>query len=410
MPDPGPHLAGVTGARAVARGGLVLALLWWVGVNLRTVLLGVPPALPALHGALALSYGEAGLLTSLPVLVMALGAVPGAFLTARFGARRAVAAGLGAVALGTALRGSLPSAATLFAFTFLLALGIAVTQPAIPSVVQAWFPGQVARAIAIYSNGLLVGEVLAATLTLPLLLGVLHLGWQGALAAWALPAGLALAAWWLWAPRREAVTGPSAGWWPRWRSARTWRLGLLLGGASVAYFGMNTWIPDTLSARNAAGSITVALGSLNFMQLPVSGWIALAGDRMLGRRWPYVMAGLAIAGGVAGYSLGPTALVAVWAGLVGAAASLVFILNLGLPALMAPGDVARVSGFMLMVGYACAFVGPALGGVAWDRTGQSVAALLPIAVSGLLVVVLGATLPRVSPVGGSGREVSPPAW
>src|ERR1700682_1271661 len=83
--------------------GLTLVLLWLVGINLRTVVLSVPPTLPALHHALALSYSAGGLLTSLPVLLMALGAIPGAYLVSRVGARRAVAVGL-ALALCCAQR------------------------------------------------------------------------------------------------------------------------------------------------------------------------------------------------------------------------------------------------------------------------------------------------------------------
>ena len=70
--------------------------------------------MPALHQALGLSYSAAGLLTSLPVFLMAAGAIPGAYLVSRVGARRAVAVGLALVALGAALRGALPSPLMLF--------------------------------------------------------------------------------------------------------------------------------------------------------------------------------------------------------------------------------------------------------------------------------------------------------
>ena len=119
---------------------MILALLWLVGINLRTVVLSVPPTLPALHRALALSYSAAGLLTSLPVLIMAVGAIPGAYLVSRVGARQAVTYGLALLAVGTALRGAFPNAAALFLFTVVLSLGIAVSQPAVPSLVQAWLP------------------------------------------------------------------------------------------------------------------------------------------------------------------------------------------------------------------------------------------------------------------------------
>src|ERR1700694_607351 len=95
--------------------GVTLLLLWLVGVNLRTVILGVPPTLPALHRALSLSYSSGGLLTSVPVLLMALGAIPGAYLVSRVGARRAVAVGLALGAVRARLRGALPHPVMLFA-------------------------------------------------------------------------------------------------------------------------------------------------------------------------------------------------------------------------------------------------------------------------------------------------------
>lgn len=70
-----------------------------------------------------------------------------------------------------------------------------------PALVQAWFPRHVGRASAIYSNGLLVGEVLAATLTLPFLLALF--GWQVALSAWSLLCAVALALWLLLTPATE---------------------------------------------------------------------------------------------------------------------------------------------------------------------------------------------------------------
>jgi CP family cyanate transporter-like MFS transporter len=358
------------------------------------VILSVPPTLPALHHALALSYSAGGLLTSLPVLIMAVGAIPGAYLVSRVGARQAVAYGLALLAVGAALRGAFPSAAALFIFTVLLSLGIAVSQPAVPSLVQAWLPGHIGRGIAIYTNGIFVGEVIAATVTLPLLLN--PFGWQGALAAWALPVGVGLALWLAFTPSTEASPQSGAAWFPDWRSGAMLRVGLLMGTASIVYFGMNTWIPDTLDARHAHHLIPVTLGVLNFMQLPVSLLLALRGDRMVGRRWPFLLAGLGSVVGVTGYILAPVETAPIWAGLAGAGSSMAFILNLGLPALMSPSEVARTTGLMLTIGYGAAFFGPALGGFAWDWSGHFRFALLPMALGALAMVGLGATLPRLS--------------
>jgi cyanate permease len=162
----------------------------------------------------------------------------------------------------------------------------------------------------------------------------------------------------------------------------------------VIYFGMNAWIPDTLAARGESGLTTAALGLLNFMQLPVSAAVVLAGDRLVGRRWPYVLAGLLSVVGLAGFILGPASAVPGFAGLLGAGSSLVFILNLGLPPLLAaPREVASLSAFMFTAGYACAFFGPALGGVAWDASGVWQLALAPIALACAIVIGLGASLP-----------------
>jgi MFS transporter, CP family, cyanate transporter len=373
---------------------MILLLFWLVGINLRTVVLGVPPTLPALHRAVSISYSAAGFLTSVPVLLMALGAIPGAYLITRVGARRAVAIGLALVALGAGLRAAAPSVAVLFVFTVVLAAGIAVSQPAMPSLAQAWFPNGIGRAVAIYSNGLLVGEVIAATITLPLLVG--PFGWQVALAVWALPTELALGLWLLLTPPLPRTSASRAAWLPDWRSGSMLRIGLLMGGASLVYFGMNTWIPDTLDARHAHALIAPTLGALNVMQLPVSLWLAVQGNRMIGRRWPYVIAGIGSIVGVMGYTLAPVGTAPLWAGLAGAGSSLAFILNLGLPGLLSPSEVARISGFMFAVGYGTAFFGPALGGVIWDWSGQFRLALLPMLLGSLAVLAFGATLPAIA--------------
>lgn len=311
--------------------------------------------------------------------------------------RRTVLAGLLLTSAGAALRGAVPAAVTLFLFTLLLSLGIAITQPALPTIVRAWFPHHIGRATAIYSNGLLVGEVVAATLTLPLFLESLRLGWRGALAGWAIPAAGCLVLWLLLAPSvAERTREAYDPWIPDWRSGRTWQLGLLMGTASLIYFGMNTWIPDTLQVRGRGDLIPLSLGMLNFLQLPVSAVATVAADAMVGRRWPYVVAGAGCVLGLLGYVFAPVGMAPFWVGFLGAGSGLIFILNLGLPPLLAPkNEVARLSAFMFMIGYGSAFFGPALGGGAWDVSGLWVMALIPIGIASLAVIGLAARLPRM---------------
>src|SRR6476469_1789230 len=82
------HIEQVTGR---GRTLLVFALIVFVGVNLRSVILAVPPVLPLIQRDLRLSYTATGLLTSLPLLLMCAFALPAGLLAGRFGGRRIVA-------------------------------------------------------------------------------------------------------------------------------------------------------------------------------------------------------------------------------------------------------------------------------------------------------------------------------
>ena len=59
------------GITATWRKIIVCILLTLVGFNLRSVILAVPPILPLMQHDLRLNYTTAGLLTALPVLVLA---------------------------------------------------------------------------------------------------------------------------------------------------------------------------------------------------------------------------------------------------------------------------------------------------------------------------------------------------
>src|SRR5437763_16677197 len=164
-----------------------LLLLWLGGIDLRLTMLAVPPLVPLIHRELHLDEKAVGALVSGPVLLLAVAAVPGSLLIAKLGVRGAVIVGLGSVAVFGAVRGYGPSAPALLAATFLMGVGVAVTQPAFPSLVREWFPRRIAIATAVYSNGILIGETVPTALTTPVgVLPLAHGDWRWALAAWSL--------------------------------------------------------------------------------------------------------------------------------------------------------------------------------------------------------------------------------
>src|SRR5262249_5298315 len=143
------------------------------------------------------------------------------------------------------------SLAVLFAGTAVMSAGIAIMQPALPALVRQWLPERIGFGTAVYTNGLLIGEIIPASLMLSMVLPLLGGSWRlacvcgGGVPLWIAVAPSALA------PRGPAVTaGPGAPprWWPNWRDSLIWRLGLIVGGINASYFGGNAFLPPHLEA------------------------------------------------------------------------------------------------------------------------------------------------------------------
>jgi len=366
-----------------------LALLWLGGFDLRVTLLAVPPVIPAIHRDLGLDEKGVSVLTVLPVLLLAVAAVPGSLLIARLGARRALVAGLVAVGLGSALRGAGTNLAVLFAMTAVMGAGVAVSQPVFPTLTREWFPGRIALATAVYSNGLLCGEMIPASFTGPLVAPAVGGGWPLTFVLWSAPAFVAAGLLLAFTPHLP-LRGPRR-WAPDFRDARMWRVGLVMGFASAAYFGTNAFIPDFVQAAGQAGLKDAGLAALNTRQLGASVAMLGLGPRLVGRRAPFAVAGVVIAGAAVALVLMPGPWIVVWAGVIGFAAAVALVLTLALPPLLAAdGDVPRFSAGIFLIMYATSFAGPVIGGAAWDASGWPPAAFLTLAVGGAAMVVVSA--------------------
>ncbi len=376
-----------------------LAVLWLAGADLRLTVLAVPPVLPLIHRDFALSERTVGALSGLPVLVFGLVAIPGSLLIARLGARRAALAGLLVVAAGSAARGIGPSVAILFAMTFAMAAGVAVMQPALPTLVGEWFPDRAGFATAVYANGLLVGEALPAALTIPLILPLVGGGWPASFAFWSAPVAatallLALCPGIPATHDTEIVAAHMpARWWPDWRGAITWQLGLMLGGTGGLYFATNAFLPDYLHAIGRPGLVTAGLSALNLSQLAASLLLLLAARRLGRSKMAVVAAQLIAFVGIAGLlSAGPRLVIA-GAGLIGFSCAFSLIVTLALPPQMsAVRDVHRLSAGMFAIGYTMSCLVPLAGGTIWDALGHPAAAFVAPAAAAATVLVTALTL------------------
>lgn len=392
---------------------VVGALLLFIGVNLRSVILAVPPILPLIRQDLGLSYTATGLLTSLPTLIMGAAAWSSGLLVERIGARIAVTSGLALLAMGALLRAAFPLAIPIFLFTILMSLGIALAQTTAAVLIRRWFPSKIGLLSAIFTDGLIIGETIGAGLTVPLMLWLFGSdGWRASFVLWGLPVGVLLA-FWLWLapaepPRlfipppvpvssaeveveREAQEKRII---PAKTPVRTIHLGLLLGSGSLIYFGMNAWIANYNQAQHMASVTPLALTLLNAAQLPSSLGVTFFAQRMTGHRWPFIAAGCVCLAAILLLILGPASLEPLWAALLGASSALVFTLSLALPALLAtPARVARLAGATLSIGYSMAFIGPFIGGGLWDLFNVPALAFAPVLVASVVLVVAGVMLP-----------------
>lgn len=375
-----------------------LLLLWLAGTALRLTILAVPPVIPVIHDELSLSATQIGVLTGLPSMLFAFAAVPGSLLIARLGIRAALTVGLALTAIGGALRGALLDVGWLYAMTIVMGTGVAIMQVSMPPTVRAWLPHRIGFATAVYTNGLLIGEILPVALMLPLVLPLAGGRWQWGFVIWSVPVAIIAVLVMVLAPKQTFANGTAARrrWWPDWRKSLIWRLGIMLGTVNATYFATNAFLPDYLRSNGQGEWISAALSGLNVGQLPASFLLLAFASRLEGKAWPYVVCGLIEVIATAGIVFGSGPWIVTAATLQGFAAAAILILVLALPPLLSPpDDVHRVTAAMFTISYSCAVVVPVISGVAWDASGIASSAFAPIGLCGILLVILAPAINHV---------------
>jgi len=329
-------------------------------------------------------------------MLFAIAAVPGALLIARFGVVQALLVGLLLTAVGSAARGAVPDTVSLFAATIVMAAGVSIMQPSLPPLVRAWFPERIGFATAIYTNGLLVGEVLTVALTIPVVLPLVAQSWRLSFVVWSVPVLVTALLVAVFAPRNAGagkVTATRQRWWPNWRSPLIWQLGLILGSVNATYFVSNAFLPDYVIAGGRPDLVGSALTAINLGQLPASVLMLPLAGRLVARPWAYVATGLLSFLCVVGMMTTTGLWIVSWAALPGFTGAVTLILALALPSILsAPDDVHRTSAGMFTVSYSCAMALSVVCGWLWDLTHTPLAAFAPIAMCGLLIAALASTV------------------
>src|SRR5688572_24132883 len=385
---------------AESRTGLLrlLCLLWLGGITLRVTILAVPPVIPLIHDDLRLSETQVGLLIGLPLAMFAIAALPGSLLVARLGALRTLIIGMVITALAGSGRGGAFSLATLYAATLAMGFGIAIMQPALPTLVREWVPQRTVLGSAMASNGMLVGATLASIFTIPLVLPAVGGSWRLDLVVWSAPV-LLIAVVFMLGPKgntpapADAATGHL--WWPDWKKPLTWILGITFGSNNSIYFSTNAFLPDYLASQGHAGLISHGLGWLNGAQFLATFILLVAAERLTGRTWPYLVFGLMTIAALVGIIFSTGLWVVACAAVIGFATAMTFAVVLALPPqLSAPGDTHRTAAGMFTISYTLAVMIPTLSGALWDWSGIPWMTFVPLAVCAIALTSLGVALSR----------------
>jgi MFS transporter, CP family, cyanate transporter len=389
-----------SGRPSINRHLTLLLLFWLVGACLRITVLAVPPVVPLLHADLHLSETGIGWLSSLPPMLFAIAAVPGALLIARFGMVPALLTGLLLGAAGSAARGAFASTAFLFAATIAMGAGISIVQTVMPPLVRAWFPQRIGLATSVYTNGLLVGEVIPVGLTIPLVLPLVQQSWRLDFVIWSAPVLATVLFVVLGARGRDAAGTarivPQRRWWPDWRDPLIWRLGLILGSVNATYFVTNAFLPDLVVAAGRPDLVSSALTAINVGQLPASFLMLPLAERLVKRPWSYAATGLLATLSVVAMLVTRGYWIVFWAGVLGFTGAVTLIMALALPSILsAADDVHRTTAGMFTISYSCAMALSVVVGWLWDATHRPIVGFAPIALCGLVIAALASTVKHV---------------
>lgn len=376
--------------RAVVSGRsslLSLAAILAITACLRGPIVSVAPVLDLVSAAYDVSPWQAGLLTSLPVVMFAFSSPLAPILVRRFGLDRVVYAATFGIALCTGGRW-LHGYELALAGSALLGLAIGIGNVAVPMVIGRDCADRAEAAAAGLTTAFNLGCVVTLAATAPLASLV---GWRLALSVWALPTLLATA-WWAMAPRRGGpapMAGPTPAETPLLRTPFAWALLVVFAGQNFSYYAISTWLPTMLLDTNGTSAATAGLGSAAFQLFAIPGAIAVArlcrGGRLMAHR-SILPAGALWLTCVGGLALMPSAW-PVWSvigGLAqGAAVTVVFLTLVRDETTTQSG---RLSSFTQSGGYAISAAGPAVLGLGWSLSGGW---YLPL---GVVMVVLVAMI------------------
>jgi MFS transporter, CP family, cyanate transporter len=343
-------------------------------LNLRMAVASVPPLIDELRDSVPLSGTAAGVLTTLPVVCMALGATVVPRLSRRMGHELPLVLVGITMAAGILVR-VIPGVGALYLGTTIAGIGIALGNVLVPSLVKRDFHERAGFMTGVYTMAIGTSAGLAAGLTVPIE-NAFGQGWRPALGVWALPALVAAAIWIPFARHPSAVAD---------RRTRTvheptglrrdrlaWQVTLFMGVQSLMFYSLLSWMPSILRDNGMSkGTAGAYLSIFTLLGIPVSFAVPLIAARMRDQRVLAAASVFLLASGVLGLIVSPGNAAIIWTVLAGCSQAATLSLSFLYFVLRSRSqmEAAELSSMSQSFGYALAAVGPVVMGALHEATG-----------------------------------------
>jgi CP family cyanate transporter-like MFS transporter len=373
-------LAEVSPRSEIAGGGVVVAAL--LGLTLRPALTSVGALLDRIQAAIGLSSALAAVVVATPLVCFAAGGWLAWVFRRRFGTVRAVTGALAVVVASLVCRVA-GGPLVLWLGTITVCLGIAVLATLLPAIVKSVPAGRRKGTATAWTTALGAGSAAGAMLTPPVAAAT---SWSVGVAAWALPAAVALVAWLLAAgtfvdDARRPRPVPPRPWWPT--AALTVHFGLMAG----AGFTLMGWLSPILVERAGVSEVDAAwmYGTSMTVGVLIAPFVPAWAARLPGQSaMVAAFAGWTLLG-TAGLLVWPAAAPWLWSALIGVGMpAIVLALTLISLRTTGPSGAAALSAVVNAAGYGLACVVALAVGLLHAATGTWTASL-----AALLVVLAG---------------------
>lgn len=380
--------------------------LWLLGavliaaLNLRLGIASPGPVIETIRADTGMSSGLAGVLITIPFACMSAFAFAGPPLIRRSSPYGVILLALLLIGGGTLTRAVAPTPLLMILATIPIGMGISLAGVALPVVVKEHFQSHSGAITAAYVSSFSIGVAVVAATIVPLSDAIG--GWREAFALSAVPALVAAAVWV--AATRAIEPSPTvppevaaaAGLVPRRGPDRVELLAAAsFGLQSMTYAGLVGWIAALyVDAGWSETDASLATASLGVFVIPGS---LLFTSLSQGRdRRPWLAGTVAVmAVGLLGIGLAPEAAPLLWLVAFGGGGGSALALQLSLPIdLRATAEgVARLTAWMLGLGYLLSAISPTLVGILRDATGGFTVPITGLGVVSLIGIAVALLLP-----------------